>query len=183
MEHHEITERKPPLVTCFWCERFHPGDRALSVCPECAARYSTMRTLEMCGSYPLDVESIDSLITRTSAGNYALGYMVGDEFSVFYVGRSDSDLRRRLHQWVGTPSRDERYPSAAHASWEVRHRARFPIGAPALARVGNASSAYTRFAFSYARSAEEAYAKECRNYDAFGGLRGLDNEREPFFGI
>jgi hypothetical protein len=142
-----------------------------------------MRTLEMFGSYPLDVEWIDTLITRTSAGNYALGYMIGEEFSVFYVGRSDSDLRRRLHEWVGMPSRGERYPSAARASWGLRHRTRSPIGAPALARVECGRSAYTRFAYSYARSAEEAYAKECRNFDTFGGRRGLDNEREPFFRI
>ena len=176
-------ERTPPLVTCFWCERSHPGDYALSICPECTARYSMMRSLEMYGSYPLDDESIDNLVTRTSAGNYALGYLDDDQFSVFYVGRSDSDLRRRLHEWVDTPSRDERYASGAQASWGVHHRTRFPIGAPTLARVGSAASVYTRFAYCYAPSAEEAYAKEWRNYDAFGGRRGLDNQREPFFGI
>ena len=51
-----------------------------------------MRSLERCGSYPLDDASIDNLITRTSAGNYALGYMDGDEFSVFYVGRSELQI-------------------------------------------------------------------------------------------
>ena len=183
MEHDEAVEQTSPPASCFWCERLHPGEHALSICPECTARYSTMRSLEMCGSYPLDNESIDNLITRTSAGNYALGFMDGDEFSVFYIGRSDSDLRRRLHEWVGTPSRYERYASAAQASWGVHHRTRFPVDAPALARVGSAASAYTRFAYSYARSAKEAYAKEWRNYDAFGGGRGLDNEREPFFAI
>jgi hypothetical protein len=142
-----------------------------------------MRSLEMRGSYPLDAESIDNLITRTSAGNYALGYMDGGEFNVFYVGRSDSDLKRRLHEWVGMPSRDERYASAAQASWGVHSRSSLPGCAPALARVGSAASAYTRFAYSYARSAKEAYAKEWRNFDAFGGRRGLDNETEPFFAI
>ena len=183
MEHDEALDRSSSPVCCFWCERLHPGEHALSICPECSARYSTMRSLEMRGSYPLDDESIDNLITRTSAGNYALGYMDGDRFSVFYVGRSDSDLRRHLHEWVGRPSRDDRSACAAQASWGVQHRTRFPVGAPALARVGSASSAYTRFAYSYARSAEEAYAREWRNYDAFGGQRGLDNEREPFFAI
>jgi hypothetical protein len=179
MEHDEAVERTSPPASCFWCERLHPGEHTLSICPECTARYSTMRSLEMSGSFPLDDESIDNLITRTSAGNYALGFMDGDEFSVFYIGRSDSDLRRRLHEWVDTPSRDERYASAAQASWGVHHRTRFPVDAPALARVGSAASAYTRFAYSYAPSAKEAYAKEWRNYDAFGGRRGLDNEREP----
>jgi len=50
-------------------------------------------------SYPLDRDVIDELITRTSPGNYALGYMDRDGFNVFYVGRSDSDVRRRLHEW------------------------------------------------------------------------------------
>jgi hypothetical protein len=53
------------------------------------------------------------------------------------------------------------------------------VYAPALGRVGNAESSYTRFAYSYARSTEEAYAKEWRNYDAFGGSHGLDNETQP----
>ena len=53
------------------------------------------------------------------------------------------------------------------------------MDAPALGHVGNAETSYTRFAYSYARSAEEAYAKEWRNYDAFGGSHGLDNERQP----
>ena len=54
------------------------------------------------------------------------------------------------------------------------------MDAPAPARVENAESGYTHFAYSYARSAEEAYAREWRNYDAFGGRCGLDNEFEPF---
>ena len=119
------------------------------------------------------------MIERTSPGNYALGYMDGDEFSVFYVGRSDSDLRQRLHQWVGMASRSDKYASPAKASWGMQHRTRFPVDAPALARVGSAASAYTRFAYSYAGSATEAYAKEWRNFDAFGGSHGLDNDREP----
>ena len=166
MEHDYAVEQTSPDVNCFWCEGLHSGEHALSVCPECAARYSTMRTLEMCGSYPLDDESIDNRITRTSAGNYALGYLDDDQFSVFYIGRSDSDLKGRLHEWVGTPSRDARYAPAAQAPWGVRPQTRVPLSAPTLARVGSAASAYTRFAFSYAPSAEEAYAKEWRNYDA-----------------
>ena len=77
--------------------------------------------------------------------------------------------------------RDEGRPTGGQASWGVHHRTRFPVNAPALARVGSAASAYTRFAYSYAPSAKEAYAKEWRNYKAFGGGRGLDNETEPFF--
>ena len=138
-----------------------------------------MRSLEMRGSYPLNEEAIDEQLNRISPGNYALGYLDGGDFTVFYVGRSDSDVRARLHEWVGVSSRFERYASPAKASWGVDRRERFPVDAPALDRVGNAASAYTRFAYSYARSAAEAYAKEWRNYDSFGGHHGLDNDTEP----
>jgi hypothetical protein len=175
----EILQEAPPLVSCFWCGRLHSGEHALSVCPHCAERYSTVRSLEMSGSYPLSDEAIDEALTRTSPGNYALGYMEGDTFSVFYVGRSDSDVRQCLHEWVGMPSRHEDYASPAKAPWRVRRGGQLPVDAPALGRVGNAQSSYTRFAYSYARSAEEAYAKEWRNFDAFGGSHGLDNETRP----
>ncbi len=168
-----------PLVSCFWCERLHPGKHPLSVCAICAARYATMRSLEMLGSYPLSDQAIDDALTRTSPGNYALGYMEDDAFHVFFVGRSDSDVRRRLHEWVGMPSRYEKYASPAKASWGVHRRRRFPVDAPAFGRVGNADSSYTRFAYSYAASAEAAFEKECRNYDDFGGGRELDNEGRP----
>jgi hypothetical protein len=138
-----------------------------------------MRWLEMSGPYPLTDEAIDEALTRTSPGNYALGYMDGDSFDVFYVGRSDSDVRQRLHEWVGMPSRYDKYASPAKASWGLHRRRRLPVDAPALARVGNAEASYTHFAYSYARSAEESYANECRVYDALGGSHGLDNERQP----
>jgi hypothetical protein len=175
----EIGQEAAPLVRCFWCERLHPGEHPLAVCPACAARLSTMQSLEMTGSYPLSDDSIDETLMRTSPGNYALGYMDGDTFMVFYVGRSDSDLRQRLHAWVGKPSRYGRYASPARAPWGVRFRGLLPVGAPASARVENGESSYTHFAYSYACSADEAYAKEWRNYDAFGGGHGLDNEAEP----
>jgi hypothetical protein len=168
-----------PLAGCFWCERLHPGEHPLSVCPACAARLSTMRSLEMNGPYPLSDEAIDALLTRTSPGNYALGYMDQAAFVVFYVGRSDSDLRERLHHWVGCPSRYDRYASPSKAPWASRPGGPMPLGAPALGRVGvGAESSYTRFAYSYAPSAEAAFEKECRNYDDFGG-GGLDNEVPP----
>jgi hypothetical protein len=175
----EIVQEASPLVSCFWCERLHPGEHPLTVCPACAARYSTMQSLEMSGSYPLDDETIDEVLTRTSPGNYALGYMDGDTFSVFYVGRSDSDVRQRLHEWVAMPSQYENYASPAKASWRVHRQGQLPVDAPALGRVESAESSYTRFAYSYARSGEEAYAKEWRNYDTFFGSRGLDNETQP----
>ena len=41
------------------------------------------------------------------------------------------------------------------------------------------TSSYTRFAYSYAPSADAAFAKEWRNYDDFGGSDGLDNAVPP----
>jgi hypothetical protein len=133
----------------------------------------------MRGSYALSDQAIDDALTRASPGNYALGYMEDNTFKVFFVGRSDADVRKRLHEWVGMPSRYEKYASPAKASWGVHRRGWFPVDAPALGRVGNADSSYTRFAYSYAPSAEAAFEKECRNYDDFGGNCELDNERRP----
>jgi hypothetical protein len=138
-----------------------------------------MRSLEMRGSFALRDEVIDETLIRTSPGNYALGYMEGDAFVVFYVGRSDFDLRQRLRDWVGVPSRYESYVSSAKAPWGLQHRGPLPVGAPAPARVDSVASSYTHFAYSYARSADDAYAQEWRNYDAFGGAHGLDNESAP----
>jgi hypothetical protein len=134
----------------------------------------------MNGSYPLDDESIDAMVSRTSPGNYALGYMDGTTFMVFYVGRSDCDVRSRLHEWVGAPSRYVSHAPATQAAWGSRHRGRFPQEAPALGRVGiGVDSSYTRFAYSYAPSAQAAFDKECRNYHDFGAWGGLDNEVPP----
>jgi len=175
----EIRQDAPPFVPCFWCDRSHSGEHPLSVCRACTARYAMMQSLEMSKAYALSDEVIDQELMRTSAGNYALGYMDGDTFAVFYVGRSDCDVRQRLHEWVGVPSRYESHASAAKASWGVHRRGQLPLDAPANAPVGSAESSYTYFAYSYARSADEAYAQECRNYDAFGGRNGLDNAAEP----
>lgn len=133
----------------------------------------------MNGSYPLSDEAIDEALTKESPGNYALGYMDGDSFSVFYVGRSDSDVRRRLHEWVDRPSRYERYAPPGRAAWATRRGRLMPLDRPELGPVASVDSSYTRFAYSYAASAEAAFEKESRNYDTFGGSRGLDNEAAP----
>jgi hypothetical protein len=140
-----------------------------------------MGLLEMNGSYPLNDEAIDAMLSRTSPGNYALGYMDGGTFMVFYVGCSDSDVKRRLHEWVGTPSRYERYTPSIKAAWGSRRLRRHPPGGvPALDRVGiGVDSSYTHFAYSYAPSAKAAFEKEFRNYHDFGGSDGLDNEHHP----
>ena len=137
-----------------------------------------MRLLDMSGSYPLTPEAIDDLLMRRSPGNYALGYLDGGMFEVFYVGRSDSDLRGRLHEWVGMPSSGERYAPFARAAWAGQRRGPLPLDAPALGHVVTDQSSYTRFAYSYAATADAAFAKECRNYDDFGGDQ-LDNDARP----
>jgi len=175
----ETTHDVAQLVSCFWCERIHAGKHPLSVCPACVASYSTLRSLKMRGTYPLSDQAIDEALTRTSPGNYALGYMDGDSFCVFYVGRSDSDVRGRLHEWVGMPSAHESYASCAKAPWAVHRRGGFPVDAPMPGRVGNAETSYTHFAYSYSLSAAEAFGEERRNFEDFGGRRVLDNQAEP----
>jgi hypothetical protein len=139
-----------------------------------------MRTLEMSGSYPLSDDAIDEVMTHKSPGNYALGYLDDTTFVVFYLGRSDSDVRQRLHDWVGTPSRYDRYAPANKAAWASRLSGLLPLDAPAPGRVGVAvDSRYTRFAYSYALSAQAAFEKESRNYGDFGGSGELDNEAPP----
>lgn len=136
--------------------------------------------LRMSGSYALTDAAIDATLTRASPGNYALGYMEGDTFSVFYVGRSDSDVRHDLHDWVGAPSKFERFASAAKAPWGCRPGRGGPLGSPHCDPVGSCvDSSYTHFAFSYADSADAAFQKECRNYDDFGRSSGLDNRAQP----
>jgi len=149
--------------------------------PTCWRSFWTIRALGMSGSYPLSDAAIDAALTRISAGNYALGYLEDDAFRVFYVGRSDSDVRRCLHEWVGRPSRYERYAPTGRAAWALRPRGALPPGwdGPALGHVGSAESSYTRFAYSYASSAAAAFEKECRNYDDFGGSDALDNPAGP----
>lgn len=140
---------------------------------------AALRSLEMDGSYPLDDAAIDAVLTRRSPGNFALGYMDGETFVVFYVGRSDSDVRGTLHDWVGTPSRATSFGASGSAPWQLHHRDSFPVDAPAAGPVGTSNTPYTRFAFSYAPSSEAAFEKECRNYDDFGGSFTLDNASRP----
>lgn len=55
-----------------------------------------MPSLGMQGSYDFSSEKIDDEVTRTSPGNYALGYIEDRTFYVHYVGRSDTDLNQEL---------------------------------------------------------------------------------------
>ena len=185
-EHGDERQSRPRngslLATCRVCERLHHASplEFNPICSVCAADRATMRSLGMKGSYPLSDEAIAAEIDRTSPGNYALGYLHEGRFVVFYVGRSDSDLKQRLQGWVDLPSRYERFAPSGMAAWSTRRRGATPLGTPSLGRVGSAGdSSYTRFAYSYASSPEMALEKELRNYDDFGGRGELDNERPP----
>jgi len=52
-------------------------------------------------SYSFDSDVIDEVVTRTSPGNYALGYKNEQgKFIVNYVGRSDNDLNQELKNYL-----------------------------------------------------------------------------------
>lgn len=64
----------------------------------------TMIEITMEDIYPFYEETIDELIPPDTIGNYILGYRVGkSEIQIRYVGRSDTDLNRRLHEHLEDP--------------------------------------------------------------------------------
>jgi hypothetical protein len=56
------------------------------------------------GPYALTDDTINKVITKTSAGAYALGKVKDDTFYIDYIGRSDTDVNQRLHNHVGNYS-------------------------------------------------------------------------------
>ena len=119
-----------------------------------------MASLNMNGTYKLEVETIDSQVTKTSPGNYALGKKDDKgTFLVGYVGRADKDVNGRLKSWVGKTRRPlfkYSYASSAKAAFEkeIRHEVFVPehysvmgaIGAGILAKENNErTGALTRF--------------------------------------
>jgi hypothetical protein len=139
-----------------------------------------MRSLEMDRSYPLDADTVDEIVSRHAPGDYALGYLEGATFTVFYVGHSDSDVWRCLREWVGRPSHPERHGNATPPLRGCRTLRRTPWDALLPMSVGSdAPSPYTRFAYNYARPPEAASVKEPRGFDPPGGRRGFDDERVP----
>ena len=79
-----------------------------------------MASLGLDGPYALEAATIDSTVTRTSPGNYALGY-VNDKgsFIVHYVGRADKHLNARLKQWVGQKSKYKSFKAGYASSAKV----------------------------------------------------------------
>jgi len=55
----------------------------------------------MHGPFNLTNEKVDEQVTQKSPGNYALGKISNYSFRTLYVGRSDTDLNKRLKDWVG----------------------------------------------------------------------------------
>ena len=53
----------------------------------------------MADFYKLDAATIDQVITRKSAGVYALDRTTTPGFTVNYVGRADDDVAGRLKAW------------------------------------------------------------------------------------
>ena len=56
------------------------------------------------GPYPLTKEDIGENVTRQLPGAYALGHSANGKFYIDYVGRSDSDVKIRLHDHIGENS-------------------------------------------------------------------------------
>ena len=56
------------------------------------------------GPHPLTKEDIGENVTRQLPGAYALGYSANGKFYIAYVGRSDSDVKKRLHDHIGENS-------------------------------------------------------------------------------
>ena len=73
-----------------------------------------MSNLNMNGSYPFNSQKIDEVVTRTSPGNYALGYVNTEStFIVQYVGRSDTDLNKELKARLAPKYKQFKYSYAS----------------------------------------------------------------------
>jgi hypothetical protein len=130
--------------------------------------------------YALRDGEVAGAVDQTSAGNYALGYLDGSSFTVFYVGRSDSDLGSSLRAWVGAPSQPRRHRASPRAPWRSRAGPMAGLGTHALGRIAlGLDTGYTHFAFCYAPSAIAAYEQECVDYHGLGGSDNLDNPCHP----
>jgi hypothetical protein len=64
------------------------------------------------GPHALNEKTIDANVSA-NIGAYALGRMNNDTFYVDYVGRSDTDLNKRLKDWIG------KYPSFKYGHFDT----------------------------------------------------------------
>ncbi len=84
-----------------------------------------MPSLGMKGPFNFDSNTIDKVVTQTSAGNYALGRTnEKGTFIVSYVGRSDSDLNQELKARLtkGHPKFKYSYATSPKAAFEKECR-------------------------------------------------------------
>ena len=58
-----------------------------------------MASTGLSGPHPLTESGINNNVTAGKIGAYALGHTKDGTFYVDYVGRSDSDVNSRLHNW------------------------------------------------------------------------------------
>jgi len=72
-----------------------------------------MPSLDMKGPYPFNEKSVDANVCKDTIGNYALGF-VNEKgiFIVRYVGRSDTDLNRRIKDHLGEPYKSFKFSYA-----------------------------------------------------------------------
>jgi len=57
-----------------------------------------LRMLNMKGPYDFTSKGINDNVMKKRLGNYVLGHEKNGSFTVKYVGRSDTDINRRLHE-------------------------------------------------------------------------------------
>jgi len=62
---------------------------------------STVAVPTLSGPFALTKSGIDSAVTQSSAGVYALGRTSGNTYYISRVGRSDVNLNGRLHDYEG----------------------------------------------------------------------------------
>lgn len=80
-----------------------------------------MPVTNLSGPFDLTHDEIDKVVTSVSPGAYALGQVVdaAGNLRVRRVGRSDNDLNRRLHDYVGLyPSFKAGYLPSAKAAFD-----------------------------------------------------------------
>jgi hypothetical protein len=83
-----------------------------------------MPSTGLSGPYKLIDETINKIVTKRSPGVYILGYVsLNETFIIEYVGRSDDDLNKRLHDWVGKyKSFKASYSSSSKTAFEKECR-------------------------------------------------------------
>lgn len=75
-----------------------------------------MPSLGMQGPYAFDESNIEKVVTKTSPGNYALGYTNNkDGFVVEWVGRSDTDVNHELKARLSVTYKQFKYSYATSA--------------------------------------------------------------------